>query len=722
MVQVLLSDAHARLALLPLAVSALLFATTATAATIGTTQIDSAQHEPISATIEVRDIDPDSFSAAIAPNSVYQQMNMNADVAIDVRFVKTSSSTGKIILTSAQPVSDPFADVVLTVNDKGRQQTVPKTLLLPLSGARRAGQTTSKVIGTTPRPNLPQISNTTVSNALPPVTTMGKPLAIKRQAPPPLLPSQAKPPSQAQGTLATPAPPAQNSATAQPTLTIAAKPQVATASPALIIPPIPDTVTPISMQPNRLSQPSTPMLTKLLKDYQNAPMPAAANQQATRPALSTLDKPQAQNQAATSTAANQAQPNVSAPVSNNLAPAPAPANTPAVAPTVSAMNTQLDMVTTTITRRYSVIPPDAVKPAAAPVAANQAQPLGIPSAIDSNGIDRVDNVDNKVNDNVANNVANNVDNTKIDNSIDNNINNNIDAKTATKTATKTDAKTDRAAADTLQATTLESSAAPVTDNGAATKPAQASVDANPAMAATSAIPLGEVTYTVQKNDNLWTIAQQIATKNKMSVAQVMDEIQAYNPDAFIGGEKSKLLASVPLALPAYEVIPSRLGVQAAKEARQTAKQATKQVNDQTQTQAQARPATKTEAQQVPPAPTKPVAPKPTANKPKPTVAKNGSASNVLPNNKPAPARPSLTLVTPHKNGRTAGTSPTAGSGGSGLNPELVATLKSSRQKTATQAQRVGALNQELSERTRTLQLQNQRLANLERRLKKLRGK
>ena len=53
---------------------------------------------------------------------------------------------------------------------------------------------------------------------------------------------------------------------------------------------------------------------------------------------------------------------------------------------------------------------------------------------------------------------------------------------------------------------------------------------------------------------------------------------------------------------------------------------------------------------------------------------------------------------------------------------LAGTLKNTRQQTATNAKRVNSLNEELSSAARKVQLQNQRLAELENRLKNLKDK
>lgn len=59
-------------------------------------------------------------------------MGLSAADKITVRFTPTSDTTGQITLTSSTPISSPFADVVLNLNDNGKQVIEPQTLLMPL--------------------------------------------------------------------------------------------------------------------------------------------------------------------------------------------------------------------------------------------------------------------------------------------------------------------------------------------------------------------------------------------------------------------------------------------------------------------------------------------------------------------------------------------------------------------------------------------------------------
>ncbi|BFM02491.1 hypothetical protein Psyaliredsea_11380 [Psychrobacter alimentarius] len=104
----------------------------AQAATIGKTVVTSAQHEPLAASIVVTDIRAADFSASLANPAIYQQMGLTKTDSMMVRFTPTSATSGQVIITTSQPVSKPFADVVLTINDKGQSNVIPKTLLMPL--------------------------------------------------------------------------------------------------------------------------------------------------------------------------------------------------------------------------------------------------------------------------------------------------------------------------------------------------------------------------------------------------------------------------------------------------------------------------------------------------------------------------------------------------------------------------------------------------------------
>lgn len=149
----------------------------AQAATIGKTVVTSAQHEPLAASIVVTGIRAADFSASLANPAIYQQMGLTKTDSMMVRFTPTSATSGQVIITTSQPVSKPFADVVLTINDKGQSNIVPKTLLMPLDDG--LPMNTSANINTgAKKPNLPRVS-----------ASAAKPLTLRKGAPPPLVPT-----------------------------------------------------------------------------------------------------------------------------------------------------------------------------------------------------------------------------------------------------------------------------------------------------------------------------------------------------------------------------------------------------------------------------------------------------------------------------------------------------------------------------------------------------
>ncbi|MCG3873029.1 peptigoglycan-binding protein LysM [Psychrobacter sp. Ps7] len=149
-------------------------ASSAQAATIGKTVVTSAQHEPLAASIVVSDIRAADFSASLANSTIYQQMGLAQTDSMTVRFKPTSATSGQVFITTSQPVSTPFADVVLNINDKGQRNVIPKTLLMPLN-SRLPIDAPKNIVTGAKKPNLPSVSSNTA-----------KPLTVREGAPPPL--------------------------------------------------------------------------------------------------------------------------------------------------------------------------------------------------------------------------------------------------------------------------------------------------------------------------------------------------------------------------------------------------------------------------------------------------------------------------------------------------------------------------------------------------------
>lgn len=148
----------------------------AQAATIGKTVVSSAQHEPLSASIVVTDIRAADFSASLANPVIYQQMGLTPTDSMQVRFQATSATSGQVLISTSQPVSKPFADLVLSINDNGQQNVVPKTLLMPLNDSLPINNASKNSVKGTQKLNLPSVS-----------ASAAKPLTVRKGAPPPLI-------------------------------------------------------------------------------------------------------------------------------------------------------------------------------------------------------------------------------------------------------------------------------------------------------------------------------------------------------------------------------------------------------------------------------------------------------------------------------------------------------------------------------------------------------
>lgn len=491
------------------------------AATIGKTEVQSAQNQPLSASIAVSGIDISDFSASLVGQDIYRQMGLQPNDSMTVSFEATSQTSGRILITTSKPVSAPFADVVIAIRSQDRQQIIPKTLLMPLNNSASATRVaTPPAIANTTRPNLP-------------VTTpvVGIPLQVKRTAPPPL------------------------SNTASSALSAVNLPRQA--------------ATPVTTQP--IYQPSP----------QNSPQNSFQN---TYPANITAG----------------------APIHSGDSTSSVPSN---------ALNDkQLDILNVEVTRKIIASAPAAFDTNTAMPSANTVANSPQPTAVDPKPTPLSSPQNNAFNNSVV-----------------------------------------------------------------------------PAMSTAA-------TYTVQRNDSLWLIANELAQQNNLEVSAVMQQIKALNPNAFINNDINQLKAQAQLSLPNYDVIPSQQGLKAAIEARST------------RTNRKNRAVNNT-----------PVSPTAT-----PTVVANASrtAHAVAKTNvsKKLP-QATMTVLAPGKDGKADGTQTQASAAtGSGINNDTLNTLKTTRQQTALQAQRIREVSQQLAGANEKLQLQSQKLAELEERLRQLRNK
>lgn len=396
----------------------------AQAATIGKTIITSAQHEPLAASIMVTDIQAADFSASLANPIVYQQMGLTPTASMMVYFKPTSAISGQLFISTMQPVSAPFADMVLTINDGGQRSVIPKTLLMPLDDSLPI-KPSHTIITSTQKPNLSVVP---ANNA--------KPLIVRSGTPPPLL--------------------------SAPRLS-ATKLSV------------PNTQAPIQEPTQALTLPTAIVSAPHVNSFIHAPSNSSTSQfDSGTPAIRTItDK-------------------------------------------------QLDILNIQVTRQ---IKPSNTLNTHVNSSVNPTQSLV--SIVTNMGGDTAVKLDS--------------------------------AKPMVTTAPLSNVPPGDVAFSN--------------DRSQQTSPYEMGGDAsvNTAINNTSD---SVVNYTVQRNDNLWIIAQQIAQRNNLDIQTVMVQIQSQNPNAFINQNADQLKTAAQLSLPNYEVVLSQQSLQAAISAqRQYSRQA-----------------------------------------------------------------------------------------------------------------------------------------------------
>ena len=566
----------------------------AQAANIGKTVVISAQHEPLVASIMVTDIENTDFSASLANSAIYQQMGLTPTDSMIVRFHQTSATSGQVFITTTKPMSKPFADVVLAINDGNQRNVIPKTLLMPLNDSLPIA-TSKNIVTGAKKPNLPVVS-----------TTNAQPLTVRNGAPPPLL----------------------SSGSSKPTLKAATLPERNVQSPNIRVPVI---QTP-SIQASSSQIPSVQATTI----PSGLPTAVAKTTQSniTTYAPSRLENGRLNNPI------DIKNDSVMAGANNNTALTVSSNSTLSA---TSEIDKQLDILNIQITRQ---IQPKSQNNTDMMVASPMALKTLTPNeaAFTNKNKAIIPNDSNNI---VATAPLNNIP-----------PNSNAWQKAVTP-------KTSAAAKNT---------SSQVSDKSASS----------------------EINYTVQRNDNLWVIAQQIAEKNNIDVQTVMKEIQTQNPDAFINRNANQLKADAQLSLPNYDALPSKQKLEAAISAQRQYRGANT-----------------------------PVAKKPTASNP---VSKGDNTQATKHTEKPATTKTQIlpkaqfSVLAPGHEGSADGTKTKAGMAtGNGLSMEVLDLLKSSRQSTASQAQQLSKTSGTLESYTRKLQLQNQKLAELQARLKKLRN-
>ncbi len=687
---------------------------TAKAATIGKTTITSAQHEPLVAVISVSDIQASDFSANLANSVVYQQLGLTPTDSMSVNFVRTSATTGQVMISTSQPLSKPFADVVLSINDNGQRNIIPKTLLMPLDASVPV-KTPNRVIASATKPNLPVIPATPLPTK--PVVSANnnvKPLALKRGTPPPLFES-----SNTSATIQ-----AQNSAQANtnkvlPAISVATAPSLPTArsttsSNAIAARPSLNSGQNLSLSSITTSNSQTALkldMTAMTTDKTSSmPNTKTLNIQNSRRVTARANPESPYNNSISTSVASV--PNnmgtikpliatnaTNATISNNRNTNTTAATLNAPAPTNSAINVQQNIVNQTVANnRLS----DSRK-ALTNKATIEDRTLNIEVTrqitVRNSPVNKVDSTDNpslalKFDESIA---SLNVDSNK-----------NLQPETlVTPTSNNTANTLENKQATGLQ-TALANRATTISNN-----------DTTP----TTSEPM--ISYTVQRNDNLWVISKQIAEKNNLDVATVMSQIKAQNPNAFINQDADQLKADAQLRLPNYEVVPSENSIQAAIAAQRARYLQTKKATDNPSDKAKDEPlkAVDNTDSSITKESTlsKKADIKPNAKSSKSTIKKT---TQTLPQ-----AR--FSVIAPGSKGKADGTKiKSATATGNGLDDpnilktldnQILSSLKSSRKSTAAQAQKVRSSNNTLGSYTQKLKLQNKKLAELEARLKKLRN-
>ena len=568
----------------------------AQAATIGKTVVISAQHEPLVASIIVTDIENTDFSASLANSAIYQQMGLTPTDSMIVRFHQTSATSGQVFITTTKPMSKPFADVVLAINDGNQRNVIPKTLLMPLNDSLPIA-TSKNIVTGAKKPNLPVVS-----------TTNAQPLTVRNGAPPPLL----------------------SSGSSKPTLKAATLPERNVQSPNIRVPVIQT-------------------------------------------------------------------PNIQA--SSSQIPSVQATTIPSGLPTAVATTTQSNITTYAPSRLEN---------------GRLNNPIDVKNDSVMAGANNDDNTALTVSSNSTLSATSEIDkqfdilNIQITRQIQPKSQSNTDMMVASPMALKTLTPNEAAFTNKNKAmipndsnnmvATAPFNDVPPNSNAwqKAVTPKTSAAAKNTSSQVSDKSASSEINYTVQRNDNLWVIAQQIAEKNNIDVQTVMKEIQTQNPDAFINRNANQLKADAQLSLPNYDALPSQQKLEAAISA-----------------QMQYRGANT------------PVAKKPTASNP---VSKGDNTQATKHTEKPATTKTQIlpkaqfSVLAPGHEGSADGTKTKAGMAtGNGLSTEVLDLLKSSRQSTASQAQQLSKTSGTLESYTRKLQLQNQKLAELQARLKKLRN-
>ncbi len=605
------------------------------AVNFGETTIQSAQNQPLSATIDVSNIaDTSKFKVALAKGRIYNQMGLTANSNITATFQPTSKTSGKIILRSSRPIKTAFADVVFDIKNNDKKQFLPKTLLMPISEDKRIDAQAPK----------------------------------KQQQPQ----EQVKAEKQKQsGEKAK----ASQTATAK-TQEKAEKKTVASSVAPANLPKVTakaETVAKDKAHDKQSELKGIPKgeFAKVTKEALEADKAKKATQVANK--AKEADKAKTKEKQATMAKAQK-------PKDKILVPAIQSSEPP-----------------------IGVLSGDAVL----------IQELAMQKEIAAKKANKKQEK----------------------------------AKSASKKNSKKAKSNLKASAKKAQQKVKVTAKhqAKVASKQQAKKAKQQARVANKSVK--RAISKGQTKYVVQRNDNLWTIANAVAKRNKTSVQKVMTEIKQHNPRAFSG---NVLLANRTLVLPAYNDVPSKTSLKKAVDARRAnlakkskkAKQKattvanSKQVSAKKAQQkavakkaqqkvaaekAQQRAAAKKAQQR---AAAKKAQQRAAAKKAQQRAAAKKAQQRAAAKKaqqraaakKAAAKQAKVSLVAKNNQGKKS--SPNS----NGSTKKLVTRLKKTRKNTADKMTKVKKLNTKVGSYTKKLQLQNKKLAELEARLKKLKGK
>ncbi len=589
----------------------------AQAATFGKTVVTSTQHEPLAANIVVTDIRAADFSASLANSTIYQQMGLTPTDSMTVRFTPTSATSGQVFITTSKPVSKPFADVVLAINDKGQSNVIPKTLLMPLNNSLPIDPSKNIVTGAK-KPNLPSVSASTA-----------KPLTVRKGAPPPLMSTSNLSASQSTArelvVSKLPAPSLQtnsiraNGIQAPTVISTLQSNNLAYAPSRLDNGRFNSSADIKSLNDNANNNDDNRHLNSRLDNNR-----VSSDKKVMTIGASNIDANAAKN-AADSLAVNQTTASDVATINSKTM------TTDANAATTVNTDKPLDILNIQVTRQIQPSNKSDIG-----IAANSPIMLTTPNNLETN-----------------------------------------------TTKPNLDTNNKAASASNIPSNTVASATPEIVNN----------TDVSSNTATDNAI----TQYQVQRNDSLWVIAQQIAQENNLDIPTVMKQIQSQNPDAFINKDAGQLKADAKLSLPSYDVIPSQEKLETAISAqRQYSRRADTPVVKKTTKTLPKKPSEMAQAAKQPE---------------KPVITKTHTLSKAQ-----------FSVLAPDHNGSADGTqTKPAATTGNGLSTDILATLKSSRKSAAAQSQSLSKTSSALDSYTKKIQLQNQKLSELQARLKKLRN-